>query len=175
MIVLSLAMKQTARPMVIQRVSIILCIVLTLPSTAWSFCFEEAGQQYGISPAILWTIAKEESNFDPAAVNLNKNGTYDFGLMQINSWWANILGPDTWSALGEPCCNVKVGAWILSRCIQEHGHTWEAIGCYHSRGEKRKKKYAWKIYDSLKKRIFSHRTDNNIPPLSVGHLQNRCN
>ena len=162
MIVLSLAMKQTTRCMVIQRVSIILCVLLTLPSTARAFCFEEAGQQYGISPAILWTIAKEESNFDHTAVNLNKNGTYDFGLMQINSWWADILGPGTWSALGEPCYNVKVGAWILSRCIQEHGRTWEAIGCYHSRGERRKKKYAWKIYDSLIKQDHGNRSQYSI-------------
>jgi soluble lytic murein transglycosylase-like protein len=139
--------------MLMQRVFIIFCLLLTLPSTARAFCFEEAGQQYGISPAILWTIAKEESNYDHTAVNLNKNGTYDFGLMQINSWWANILGPDTWSALGEPCYNVKVGAWILSRCIQEHGYTWEAIGCYHSPGDRARKKYARMIYNSLIKHI----------------------
>jgi soluble lytic murein transglycosylase-like protein len=162
LIVLALAMKQQIRRMVMQRVSIILCVLLTLPSTALAFCFEEAGQQYGISPAILWTIAKEESNFDHTAVNLNKNGTYDFGLMQINSWWANILGPETWSELGEPCYNVKVGAWILSRCIQEHGRTWEAIGCYHSRGERRKKKYAWMIYDSLIKHIPGYSSIHSV-------------
>jgi len=162
LIVLILTMRQPIRRMAILRVSIILCVLLTLPSTARAYCFEEAGRQYGISPAILWTIAKEESNLNQAAVNLNKNGTYDFGLMQINSWWANILGPDTWSALGEPCYNVKVGAWILSRCIQEHGHTWEAIGCYHSRGERRKKKYAWKIYDSLIKYDHGYRSHYSI-------------
>ncbi len=111
-----------------------------------------------MSPTILWAIAKEESNFDPAAVHLNKNGTYDFGLMQVNSWWADILGPEAWSALVEPCYNVKVGAWILSQCIQEHGYTWEAVGCYHSHSDKSKKKYAWLIYDSLIKHIPGYRS-----------------
>ncbi len=139
------------------RFSVILCLLI-LPATATAFCFEEAGEQFGVSPAILWVIAKEESDFDPAAVNLNKNGTYDFGLMQINSWWAGILGSEVWSSLGEPCYNVKVGAWILSRCIQAHGYTWEAIGCYNSRGHRAKKKYAWLIYNSLVTHVSDYKS-----------------
>jgi soluble lytic murein transglycosylase-like protein len=144
--------------MIAACVSVVLSVLLFLPAPARAFCFEEAGEQFGVPPAILRAIAKEESNFDAAAVNRNKNGTYYFGLMQINSWWADILGPKAWSALGEPCYNVKVGAWILSRCIQEHGYTWEAIGCYHSRKDSMKKKYAWIIHNSLAKNNLSHNT-----------------
>lgn len=35
----------------------------------------------------LFCIAKLESNFDPYAFNINKNGTIDVGLLQINSIW----------------------------------------------------------------------------------------
>lgn len=50
-----------------------------------SFCYEEAGNSYGISPHLLHAISKGESNFYPLSVNHNTNGSYDFVLMQINS------------------------------------------------------------------------------------------
>ena len=46
--------------------------------TAHAFCYEEAGAMYRIAPRLLWTISKGESNFNPAAVNYNSNGSYDF-------------------------------------------------------------------------------------------------
>ena len=61
-----------------------------------AFCFEEAGKKYGISPQLLWAIAKTESNFNPTAVNYNKNGSFDYGLMQINSAWYKGLGRERW-------------------------------------------------------------------------------
>src|ERR1700694_2838883 len=68
-----------------------------------SLCFVEAGALYDINPTILRAIAKVESNFNPNAVNRNRNGTYDFGVMQINTSWANTLGLERWNTLGDPC------------------------------------------------------------------------
>jgi len=65
-------------------------------------CFTEAGNSYNISPLLLWSIAKHESRFNPAAVNRNRNGTYDFGVMQINSSWYGVLGHERWMSLGDP-------------------------------------------------------------------------
>jgi hypothetical protein len=45
---------------------------------------------------------------------------------------ARVLGKELWSSLGDPCTNVKVGAWILSDCIRKHGYTWEAVGAYNA-------------------------------------------
>lgn len=118
------------------------------PVQARAFCFEEAGSQYGISPQLLWSIAKTESNFNPRAINRNSNGTYDYGLMQINSSWAKRLGK-TWDELGEPCTNVKVGAWVLAQCIQDYGYTWRAVGCYNSRTPSKGGRYAGKVYRIL--------------------------
>ena len=112
---------------------------------ATDYCFEEAGQVYNISPALLWAISKEESGFDPYAVNVNQDGTYDYGHMQINSWWANKVGAAVWASLGDPCQCTKVGAWILSECIRKHGYTWEGVGCYHAKKRGRRVWYAWKI------------------------------
>jgi len=53
-----------------------------LAVNAAAFCFEEAGETYGISPLLLWGIAKTESSLDPQAINRNTNGSYDYGVMQ---------------------------------------------------------------------------------------------
>jgi len=135
------------------RTFTIIIVVLSIATVtpALPFCFEEAGQFYGVSPYVLWAIAKQESNFCPNAINYNKNGTYDYGVMQINSIWYDKLGHERWMMLSAPCYNVMIGAWILSKCIQKHGYTWEAIGCYNASSKVKRNKYAWKIYNTLKK------------------------
>jgi soluble lytic murein transglycosylase-like protein len=134
-------------------ISLILTIVFY--GSAYPFCFEEAGAMYNISPQLLWSIARVESNFNHRALNWNKNGTYDFGVMQINSAWYKVIGHDLWMSLGDPCTNVKVGAWILSQCISRYGYTWQAVGCYNARNNEKRAKYAWKVYNSLPIQMFN--------------------
>lgn len=126
-------------------------LTLALATDASAFCFDEAGAQYGINPQILRAIAKVESNFNPRAINQNTNGTYDFGLMQINSIWAPTVGKERWSSLGEPCNSVKTGAWILSMCMEKYGYTWKAIGCYHSQTPDKRDRYSKKVFDQLQR------------------------
>ena len=118
---------------------------ILLPHPARGFCYEEAGEEFNISPLILWSIAKGESNFNPRAVGHNTNGSYDYGLMQINSSWAATLGEQRWQALSDPCFNVRTGAWILSRCIKDYGYSWQAVGCYNSRTPSKRDRYAARI------------------------------
>ncbi|WP_020678076.1 lytic transglycosylase domain-containing protein [Geopsychrobacter electrodiphilus] len=120
-----------------------------LPAYTNAFCFQEAGQRYGVSPDLLQAIAKTESNLNPSATNYNSNGTVDIGLMQINSIWTAQLGP-TWDYLFDPCTNVMAGAWILNQCIRDYGSTWQAVGCYHSRTPTRRDAYAARIAHILK-------------------------
>lgn len=105
---------------------------------------------YGISPLLLKAIAGVESDFNPYAINRNKDGSYDFGVMQINSFWVKTLGIDNWLKLGDPCFNVKVGAWVLSQCIERHGYNWEAVGCYNARSPSKRVEYANRVYRKLK-------------------------
>lgn len=128
---------------------IFLFLFISSPSVS-AYCFKEAGNTYGISPDLLWSIAKLESNFNPMALNVNRNGTYDFGVMQINSSWKIKLGDTRWQHLSNPCFNVMVGAWILSNCIREYGYTWDAVGCYNANSKFKRTKYARKIYNILK-------------------------
>ncbi len=118
------------------------------------YCFREAALMYDVPSDLLVAISNYESRYNPIAINWNKNGTYDFCHMQINSSWYQALGPELWNSLDDPCQCSKVGAWILARCIQRHGYSWKAIGCYHagSRVGKETKRinYAWDIYSSLR-------------------------
>lgn len=126
-------------------------LVAAAASNASCFCFDEAGAEYGINPQILRAIAKVESNFNPYAVNRNSNGTYDFGLMQINSSWASALGRQRWNNLGDACYNAKTGAWILAQCISKYGYNWKAIGCYNSQTPSKRDVYARKVFQQLQR------------------------
>jgi hypothetical protein len=135
----------------IKKLSVVAILSLALGTNAHAFCFEEAGAEYGINPQILRAIAKVESNFNPRAVNKNSNGTFDFGLMQINSSWAATLGKERWNSLGDACSNTKTGAWILSMCMNKYGYTWKAIGCYNSQTPGKRDKYSKMVFDQLQR------------------------
>lgn len=140
----------TARP--IARCVLAVALVLLAAQCASAFCFEEAGERYGVSPQLLWAIAKTESNFNASAVNYNDNGSFDYGVMQINSSWYRELGVDKWMHLGDACYNVNVGAWILSKCVQRYGYTWVAVGCYNGASQGTRVRYANTVYRILANR-----------------------
>lgn len=132
-----------------------LCALLVLgmiASCAYaSNCFEVAAQRYKVNPRLLYAIAKTESGFNPAAKNRNQNGTYDIGMMQINSRWLPQLRKYGLNEmqLYDPCTNVHVGAWILAQNIRALGNTWEAVGAYNSTRSVLREKYAWKVIKNL--------------------------
>jgi hypothetical protein len=124
-------------------------ISLLISSHASAFCYEQAGQQYKINASILRAISKHESNNDPATIHYNENGSYDVGLMGINSIHARYLGPKKWSMMREPCTNVMTGASILRDCLNKYGYNWLGIGCFNSQTPKFRDKYARKIYNLI--------------------------
>ena len=132
------------------RCFLAVALVVLASHHVWAFCFEEAGETYGVSPQLLWAIAKTESHFNPAAVNYNGNGSFDYGFMQVNSSWYRELGYDRWMRLGDACYNVEVGAWILSQCVHRYGYTWAAVGCYNGVSSDAKARYSNRIYRTLK-------------------------
>ena len=133
-----------------KTICFVVILVLFAPRYVGGFCFEEAGEEYAISPELLWAIAKTESAFNTHALHYNANGSFDYGLMQINSSWYKELGRERWMRLNDGCYNVKVGAWILDRCIKRYGYTWAAVGCYNGVSQDKKVRYANRIYRTLK-------------------------
>ncbi len=111
-------------------------LFLSYSSFAFYHCFFDAGKRYGMDPLLLISIAKVESNFNPRAVNVNKNGTKDYGIMQINSFWLEKYKiPKEW--IFEPCYNIHFGAMVLKRCMDQYKNISLAVDCYN-KGSKTK-------------------------------------
>ncbi|MCX7793027.1 MAG: lytic transglycosylase domain-containing protein [Thermodesulfovibrionales bacterium] len=139
-------------------------MALLYTSTGLSFCYKEAGAHYNIAPELLRAIALSETGEDPSKIAYNSNGSIDFGLMQINSSWIDVMELDKNALIHDPCYNVMVGAAILKYCIDRYGYNWEAIGCYNANSRPKRISYSWKIYRTLlklKKDLNTSKGDSN--------------
>lgn len=123
--------------------------LLATTAAAEPFCFEEAAAAVTLPARLLESIAVIESGLNAAAVNHNRNGSSDLGLMQVNSSWVAVARLDRERLLTDACYNTTVGARILRDCIDRHGYTWEAVGCYNASSTDKRKIYAWKVYRQL--------------------------
>ncbi len=120
-------------------------------------CFFAASSLYGVDPALLVAIANVESGIDMSAVNINKNGSADFGLMQINSHWEDTLrdlGISYDEVKTSACLNIHVGAWVLASNFSRSGVDWLAVGAYNAgygpsdRSRAIRRAYVSKVYRS---------------------------
>ncbi len=71
--------------------------------------------------------------------------------MQINSAWIDPMHLNREELIADPCYNVMAGARILRQCIDKHGYTWEAVGCYNAKSKGKRVGYSWRIFRELKK------------------------
>ena len=112
--------------------------LLVAAQTSHAMCFDEAGQMYEVNADLLRGIAQVESSMNPLAMNMEhkeRTGSYDIGLMQINSGWLKTLakfGITEVQMKTDPCLNVKVGAWILKTNMNKMGANWNAVGAYNA-------------------------------------------
>jgi hypothetical protein len=100
-----------------------------LPKAKRYYCpqFEPMFESYALPAKVFSYIAWRESRCNPGAVNaiwkngeivwtLNKNGSYDSGLLQINSSWFKTLREQmgyTPDDLFKPQVNAMFASWIL--------------------------------------------------------------
>lgn len=77
---------------------------------------QESGLEYEMVLAIMW----RESLFQPYAVGVNKNGTKDSGLMQINDINRGWLSEHGISDLLDPYQNIDAGTLILSQYFSKY-------------------------------------------------------
>ena len=115
--------------------------------------FTHYAEEYNLPPLLLWSVGYTESGLKPNAINRNTNGTYDVGIMQINS----IHLPELLAAgiskqdLFDPKINIGVGAYYLRQCTEKYGMNAKAIICYNgfSRENRIYKTYAKRVIKNL--------------------------
>jgi hypothetical protein len=77
-------------------------------------------------------------------ISRNRNGTYDMGPMQINSFWLprlKALGITEGAVTDHGCVNLAVGAWLLRSHLKRTGRLDRAVSDYHSLNPELGKKY----------------------------------
>ena len=108
-------------------------------------CILGATSHFRLHPALVLAILKTEGG-KPGLVNTNnRNGTADYGPMQVNDIWIDDLQAAGFAATPEVlthdvCFNVYVGTWILANEIFTAGEFWHGVGNYNTGHDGHKRK-----------------------------------
>jgi len=147
----------------------LLTLFCLLPLFAYGTCWQQAGERYDIDPLLLYAIGEQETGLRPNLINRNKDGSYDIGLMQINSRHLPRLarrGIREEQLKRNTCVSVMVAAEILADFRQRLGGTWEAVGAYNAgtapKAHATRVKYSrsvWVRYQRLVRQRLAERAD----------------
>ncbi|MES2141773.1 MAG: lytic transglycosylase domain-containing protein [Pseudomonadota bacterium] len=124
-------------------------------------CINQAALVYHVPAKLILSILAIE-NGRVGIASANKNGTFDYGPMQINSVWLSKIhayGYTKEQLQYDPCVNVAVGTWILSQNIANADTTWRGIGGYHSHTTNLNFRYQNKVSEVYQ--LLSHYLSNN--------------
>ena len=84
--------------------------------------------RFGVSPALAFALAKEESRYDVRAVN-NNRGSVDRGLFQLNSKaFPKVKPVDAW----DPKTNARYGLSHLAWFLEKSGNEVAALAMYNA-------------------------------------------
>ncbi len=121
-------------------------------------CFLQAASLQSVPPTLLVAIWRVEQGL-PGTVSHNGNGTWDLGVMQVNS----VHLPRLAALYGRPqseverrlrddgCFNVHIAAFELARRIEARGgDLWAGVGDYHSSTPDYHWSYRRRVRDALR-------------------------
>jgi len=111
-------------------------------------CINQASISYHIPATLIVSVLQTEGGRNGLA-SRNKDGSYDYGPMQINSRWLKKIAPYGYSQSDlqyKPCVNVAVGAWILGISIADGKNIWNGVGNYNSHTTTLNQRYSSKVH-----------------------------
>lgn len=134
---------------------------MTIPFLA---CMAGVAAFYHLPPRVLPAIQAVEGG-RPGLVHLNRDGSQDLGVMQVNTRWVQPLAHQTGVSaqetrqrlLTDPCFNIAVsGAIVRIYLKQADGDLLRAIGYYHSHTTPLAERYQTAVIAAAK-RLFDRR------------------
>ena len=149
-----------------------LWLLLLCPAWAQASCFELAARTYGVPMVLLQAIAQQESGGRATAIHVNRNGSRDIGLMQINSGWLHTLARHGIAErdLYDPCVNALVGAWVLANNFARLGYTTQGLGAYNAASPDKRERYAAQVLRRVDHLSTAGVQAVQYPPPTVAYL-----
>lgn len=93
---------------------------------------EKYSREYGIDQNLTASIILIESSGVIQSLNINSNGSRDYGLMQINSfnhnWLEDELGITDWY---DPAQNIKAGCYMLGQLCRQYEDPHQVLMAYN--------------------------------------------
>ena len=116
----------TLRQKILVLLQKVLGLRTQLEKLQWEARARKIAYKYNIDVEAYIATIWCESNFNPKAVNRNKNGTIDYGICQFNDYWyRNVISPE------EALHNPKKALHTMAR-VWEKGHADDWI-CYRNK------------------------------------------
>lgn len=118
-------------------------------------CVEAASRRYGVHPHLIQAVIKTEGG-TTGKISRNTNGSYDMGVMQINSIHLPELarmGITREKVIGDECTNIFVGTFKLREAIDGGADFWHGVSRYHSRTPSKGQVYLAKVAANLRQII----------------------
>lgn len=117
-------------------------------------CLERVSSHYSVHPVILSLVARVEGGWTGAKIE-NTNGTFDLGLMQINTIHLSYLddhGITEAMLQNNDCISVGFAAYYIRKVTLNQSAVgsedyFRAIARYHSKNEPHLTRYANKLMD----------------------------
>ena len=112
-------------------------------------CMAAVAAFYHLPPRVLPSIQAVEGG-SVGSVSANRDGSFDLGVMQVNTLWLTALGraahmtPEAVRArlVGDACFNIAAAGIILrTYVIEARGDVMLAVGYYHSHTPARRDGY----------------------------------
>lgn len=96
-------------------------------------CIAQASSRFGVPELLMHAVALTENGRTGKCVK-NRDGSWDCGLMQINTKWAPTFEKSKVSfsyVAHDACTNVQAGAYILRDNYNKKGDWFSAIVAYN--------------------------------------------
>lgn len=126
---------------------------LNRPESA--YCFVSASHRFKLPPESLLSLAMVEGG-KIGSKSPNTNGSFDLGIMQVNTVWLQSASPlapylNITLLANDICTNIHAAAWILASNVKKSGgDLWRAVGMYHHpSNEKFAQQYIQKVNGKL--------------------------